>query len=121
MAIHRDPKDTDAAWRKREIPEGVLDSEALRINLEETAVEQVAVDPKYNVLQEVVAGYRGIQKTVEACGPLTGTGSNKRTPDCGLPGTMGAPLKNPLRGLPDPFGREGKFFHLCRLSVRSFP
>ena len=65
MAIQRGPKDTDAAWRKREIPEGVLDSDALRINLEKTAVEQVAVNPKYNVLQEVVAGYRGIQKTVD--------------------------------------------------------
>ena len=46
MAVRRGPKDTDADWRKREIPEGVLDSDALRINLEETAVEQVAVDPK---------------------------------------------------------------------------
>jgi hypothetical protein len=98
MAIHRGPKDTDAAWRKREIPEGVLDSDALRINLEETAVEQVAVDPKYNVLQEVVAGYRGIQKTVEARGPPTDTGSNKKTPGCGSPGTMGAPPSLGSRG-----------------------
>ena len=50
----------------RRRPEDLFDSDALRINLEETAVEQVAVDPKYNVLQETVAGYRGILKTLEA-------------------------------------------------------
>ena len=27
----------------------------------------------------------------EACGPPTGTGSRKKTPGCGLPGTMGLP------------------------------
>jgi pyruvate,orthophosphate dikinase len=43
----------------------LFDSDALRINLEETAVDQVAVDPKYRVLQETVAGYRGILKTLD--------------------------------------------------------
>ncbi len=66
MAMHRGPKEADPNWQKREIPEGVLDSEALRINLEQTAVDQVAVDPKYNVLREAVADYRGILKTIEA-------------------------------------------------------
>ena len=43
----------------------LFDSDALRINQEETAVDQVAVDPKYRVLQETVAGYRGILKTLD--------------------------------------------------------
>ena len=52
--------------RTGEIPLEILESDALRMNLEETAVAQVAVDPKYQVLQETVRGFRGIQKTVEA-------------------------------------------------------
>ena len=106
MAIHRDPKDTDAAWRKREIPEGVLDSEALRINLEETGVEQVAVDPKYNVLQEVVAGYRGIQKTVEACGPPTDTGSQE-DPRLWFAGDDGGSSEKSASGPPRSFRSGG--------------
>ena len=47
------------------ITQEILDSDALRRNLEETAVDQVAVDPKYEVLREAVKGYRGILKTVE--------------------------------------------------------
>ncbi len=106
MAIQRGPKDTDADWRKREIPEGVLDSDALRINLEETAVEQVAVDPKYDVLQEVVAGYRGIQKTVEACGPPTDTGSIKKTPGFGWGGMAAVPPRS--RGWRQTFLRRSR-------------
>jgi len=34
------------------------DSEALRRNLEETAVGDVRIDPRYRVLQEVVEDYR---------------------------------------------------------------
>jgi len=43
----------------------LFDSDALRSNLEETAVDQVAVDPKYKVLQETVSGYRGILKSLD--------------------------------------------------------
>jgi pyruvate,orthophosphate dikinase len=63
VAIDRLPKEAEPA---QEIPQGMLESDALRMNLEETAVEQVAVDPKYKVLQESVEGYRGIQKTVQS-------------------------------------------------------
>jgi pyruvate, orthophosphate dikinase len=66
MAIHRGAKDPAAKWREKEIPQGVLESDALRINLEETAVEQVAVDPKYAVLQATVAGYRGIRQKADS-------------------------------------------------------
>jgi len=65
LALDPDSKETAQKRRAGEIPQGILDSDALRINLEETAVERVAVDPKYNVLQEAVAGYRGIQKMVD--------------------------------------------------------
>jgi len=65
LAPNPDSKEGTQERRAREIPRGILDSDALRINLEETAVERVAVDPKYNVLQEAVIGYRGIQKTVD--------------------------------------------------------
>lgn len=65
MAINRLPKEAERERRTPEIPQGILESDALRINLEETAVEQVAIDPKYEVLQEAVQGYRGIQKTVD--------------------------------------------------------
>lgn len=41
------------------------ESEALRRNLEETSVSRVEIDPRYKVLQEVVADYRGLRKTVE--------------------------------------------------------
>ena len=65
MAIHHGPINTERERREKEIPEGILESDALRINLEETAVDRVTVDPKYEVLQETVTGYRGILKTVE--------------------------------------------------------
>ena len=65
METNRGPKEDGQKWREKEIPQGVLESDALRINLEETAVERVAVHPKYKVLQETVTGYRGILKTVE--------------------------------------------------------
>jgi pyruvate,orthophosphate dikinase len=65
MGINRASKETDPKWLGKEIPQGVLDSDALRSNLEETAVQQVSIDPKYNVLRETVAGYRGILKTVD--------------------------------------------------------
>jgi pyruvate,orthophosphate dikinase len=41
------------------------DSEALRRNLEETAVEGLIIDPRYQILQEVVKDYRGLRKTVD--------------------------------------------------------
>jgi len=66
VAINRLPKEAERERRSPELPLGILESDALRINLEETAVEQVAIDPKYKVLQEAVQGYRGIQKTVDA-------------------------------------------------------
>ena len=65
MVIHHGSKEPVGKWREKEIPQGVMESDALRINLEETAVERVAVDPKYAVLQETVAEYRGILKTAE--------------------------------------------------------
>ena len=37
-----------------------IESDALRANLIETAVDQVAIDPSYNVLVEIVSDYRGI-------------------------------------------------------------
>jgi len=65
MVDNRHSRETDPKWRGKEIPQGVFESDALRINLEETAVARVAVDPKYKVLQETVQGYRGIQKTID--------------------------------------------------------
>lgn len=56
MAIYRLPKEAERERRTPDIPQGILESDALRINLEETAVEQVAIDPKYEVLQEAVQG-----------------------------------------------------------------
>jgi pyruvate,orthophosphate dikinase len=47
-------------------PGVVLDSEALRRNLAETAVQQVIIDPRYRVLQEVVERYRGLRNTIDA-------------------------------------------------------
>ena len=47
-------------WRQ-----DLFESDALRINLEETAVDRVAVDPKYEVLRTAVADYRGILKTLD--------------------------------------------------------
>lgn len=44
----------------------LLESEALRRNLEETAVRDLIIDPKYRVLQEVVENYRGLRKTVDS-------------------------------------------------------
>ena len=60
MATEDRPPGSDRKWRQ-----DLFDSDALRINLEETAVEQVAVDPKYEVLRETVADYRGISKTLD--------------------------------------------------------
>ncbi len=65
MAVQQGPINTELDRRGQEIPEGVLESDALRSNLEETAVDRVTVDPKYEVLHETVTGYRGILKTVE--------------------------------------------------------
>jgi pyruvate,orthophosphate dikinase len=44
----------------------LLESEALRRNLQETAVRDLVIDPKYRVLQEVVEHYRGLRKTVDS-------------------------------------------------------
>jgi len=63
-----DPRRFDGAAHKgssKETSLEVFDSDALRINLEETAVERVSVDPKDEVLRETVAGYRGILKTLD--------------------------------------------------------
>jgi pyruvate,orthophosphate dikinase len=43
----------------------IIDSDALRVNLEETAVEKVSIDPKYLVLRESVQEYRGLLKSVD--------------------------------------------------------
>jgi len=63
MAV--DPTSSDSIRRGSDPSPEVFDSDALRINLEETAVDQVAVDPKYRVLQETVSGYRGIVKSLD--------------------------------------------------------
>ncbi len=42
------------------------ESEALRRNLEETAVSTVHIQPRFRVLQEVVSDYRGLRKTVDS-------------------------------------------------------
>ena len=65
MALDLAPKKPAPTRRDEEISTAILESDALRSNLEETAVSQVAVDPKYKVLQETVAGFRGIRKTVD--------------------------------------------------------
>ncbi|WP_456434303.1 PEP/pyruvate-binding domain-containing protein [Thermosulfuriphilus sp.] len=46
----------------REIP---LESDALRVNLQETAVESVCIQPRFEVLREVVADYQGLRKQVD--------------------------------------------------------
>ena len=46
-------------------PRILAESEALRRNLEETAVRQVSIAPRYRVLQDVVRDYRGLQKAVD--------------------------------------------------------
>ncbi len=46
----------------REIP---LESDALRANLQETAVESVCIQPRFEVLREVVADYQGLRKQVD--------------------------------------------------------
>lgn len=66
MTIKSLPQEDERDRRTQEISQGGFESDALRINLEETAVKQVAVDPKYEVLQETVEGFRGIQKTIDA-------------------------------------------------------
>ncbi|NDY41736.1 phosphoenolpyruvate synthase [Dissulfurirhabdus thermomarina] len=43
----------------------VFDSKALRVNLEETAVRDLHIDPRYEVLREAVADYRGILNTLD--------------------------------------------------------
>ncbi|MGE5252926.1 MAG: phosphoenolpyruvate synthase, partial [Planctomycetaceae bacterium] len=63
MAI--DPPSSGSVHRKPDDSQDLFDSDALRINLEETAVDQVAVDPKYQVLRETVSGYRGILKSLD--------------------------------------------------------
>ncbi len=63
MAI--DPPSSGSVRRGTDDSQELFDSDALRINLEETAVDQVAVDPKYQVLQETVSGYRGILKSLD--------------------------------------------------------
>ncbi len=65
MLIDRSSKKADHKWLEKVIPQEVLESDALRINLEETAVGQVALNPKYEILRETVKGYRGILKNVE--------------------------------------------------------
>nr|MBF0222879.1 phosphoenolpyruvate synthase [Desulfobulbaceae bacterium] len=41
-----------------------IESDALKANLQETAVEDVPIDPSYAVLIEVVADFRGIQNSI---------------------------------------------------------
>lgn len=66
MKANRNLGEVEKELRAREIPQEVLESEALRINLRETSVAQVTIDPKYEVLLETVEGYRGIQKAAAA-------------------------------------------------------
>src|SRR5512136_1152639 len=63
MAI--DPPSSGSVRRGTDDSQELFDSDALRINLEETAVDQVAVAPKYQILQETVSGYRGILKSLD--------------------------------------------------------
>jgi pyruvate,orthophosphate dikinase len=56
---------SNAERRRQGNDQEVFESDALRINLEETAVEQVAIDPKYAVLQKTVSDFRGIVKTLD--------------------------------------------------------
>jgi pyruvate,orthophosphate dikinase len=42
-----------------------IESDALRANLLETAVEEVVVDPSYGLLTEIVKDYKGIQNNLE--------------------------------------------------------
>ena len=60
MATDGHPSGADPKWRQ-----DLFESDALRINLEETAVDRVAVDPKYEVLRTAVADYRGILRTLD--------------------------------------------------------
>ncbi|HSR10966.1 MAG TPA: phosphoenolpyruvate synthase, partial [Thermodesulfobacteriota bacterium] len=61
MATENPPRGADGKWRQ-----DLFDSDALRKNLEETAVDGVTIDPKYEVLRETVADYRGIVKTLDS-------------------------------------------------------
>src|SRR5512136_1547538 len=65
MATDPPSPSTDSVRRGNVASPDLFDSDALRINLEETAMDQVAVDPKYKVLQETVSGYRGILKSLD--------------------------------------------------------
>lgn len=60
MPNEEHPPGNSPKWRQ-----DLFDSDALRINLEETAVDRVAIDPKYQVLRETVADYRGILRTLD--------------------------------------------------------
>lgn len=65
MAEPRHPDEADRPGKAGEKSVETFDSDALRINLEETAVKRVSIDPKYGVLRETVSGYRGILKTLD--------------------------------------------------------
>ena len=41
-----------------------IESNALKANLMETAVDEIVIDESYNVLCDVVDGYRGIRKNI---------------------------------------------------------
>ena len=41
-----------------------IESDALKANLQETAVKDVPIDPSYAVLVEIVADYRGIHNSI---------------------------------------------------------
>jgi pyruvate,orthophosphate dikinase len=57
---------SDGSGSTTQIKRPILEeSEALRRNLQETAVKKVVIDEKYQVLKEVVEDYRGLAKTVE--------------------------------------------------------
>jgi hypothetical protein len=42
----------------------VIESDALKANLQETAVEDVPIDPSYAVLVDIVADFRGIHNSI---------------------------------------------------------
>ncbi|MCF6290292.1 MAG: phosphoenolpyruvate synthase [Desulfobacterales bacterium] len=50
---------------KKPTPDQVIESDALRVNLEETATREVTIDPCFRVLSEIVGRFRGIRKGID--------------------------------------------------------
>lgn len=98
------------------------ESEALRRNLQETAVAQVEIDPKYLVLREAVGEYRGLTKAVD--GLLFELNHPYRNWRAILPELRGFALKNLASYFRTPKGPEaveliaGVFLQALRESKR---